>query len=132
MPRSPPCAIRGKNTRPELRVRSLVHRLGFRFRLHRRDLPGIPDLVLPRHRTVIFVQGCFWHMHGCRFGRVIPKTNMDFWQQKRVGNVQRDKRNQRALRNRGWRVLNIWECWTKSPEGLAERITTFLRSHSRR
>ena len=119
--------IRGKDTKPEMRVRSLVHQMGFRFRLHRRDLPGKPDLVLPRHRSVIFVHGCFWHMHRCRYGRVTPKTNAEFWQAKRQGNVDRDRRNIRKLKTDGWRVLVIWECWTRDPaEKVIPRLTEFL------
>ena len=119
--------IRSKDTKPEMIVRSLVHQMGFRFRLHRKDLPGKPDLVLPRHRKVIFVHGCFWHMHRCRYGRVTPKTNAQFWQDKREGNVARDRRNRRQLRADGWDVLTIWECWTKDPEALViPRLETFL------
>lgn len=119
--------IRGKDTRPEMIVRSLVHQMGFRFRLHRKDLPGKPDLVLPRHERVIFVHGCFWHMHRCRYGRVTPKTNAEFWQAKREGNVARDRRNRRKLKAAGWQVLTIWECWTKDPEGsVIHRLEDFL------
>jgi DNA mismatch endonuclease (patch repair protein) len=98
-------AIKGKNTKPELFVRRLAHRLGYRFRLHRRDLPGSPDLVFPRLRKAIFVHGCYWHMHKCRWGRVTPKTNAIFWQTKRVGNVARDRRNLAAIRRNGWNAL---------------------------
>jgi len=103
--------IRGNDTKPELIVRSLIHQMGFRFRLHRKDLPGKPDIVLPRHRKLIFVHGCFWHMHRCRYGKVVPKTNTEFWQNKRLGNVERDKRNLRKLRQDDWRTLIIRECW---------------------
>ncbi len=120
--------IRGANTKPEMLVRSLVHQMGFRFRLHRRDLPGKPDLVLPRHRKVIFVHGCFWHCHNCRFGRVTPKTNADFWREKRSGNAARDRRNLSRLRRDGWKVLVIWECWTRDVEGrVLPRLTAFLQ-----
>ena len=119
--------IRGKDTKPELIVRSVVHQMGFRFRLHRRDLPGTPDLVLPRHNKVIFVHGCYWHMHRCRYGRVIPKTNTEFWQTKRTGNVERDRRNIRKLRRNGWSVLILWECWTRNvEEKLIPRLEEFL------
>src|SRR5215813_5204493 len=111
--------IRGRNTKPELLVRSLVHRMGYRFRLHRGDLAGKPDLVFPSLKKVIFVHGCFWHMHNCKFGRVLPKTNALFWQTKRLSNVERDKRSLRALRRAGWRVLVIWECSIKR-EGLSD------------
>jgi DNA mismatch endonuclease (patch repair protein) len=119
--------IRGKDTKPELLVRSVVHRMGYRFRLHRTDLPGKPDLVLPKHRKIIFVHGCYWHMHRCRYGRVVPKTNTEFWQQKRQGNVQRDRRNLKQLRKDGWQILVVWECWTRHPEErLLPRLEAFL------
>jgi len=102
--------IRGKNTRPEVRVRQLLHRLGYRFRLHRKDLPGSPDLVLPRHRLAVFVHGCFWHMHaGCRFSKM-PGTRTDFWLAKLERNRERDRSTALALEAAGWRVLVIWEC----------------------
>src|SRR3990172_8269070 len=91
-------SIRGKDTKPELVVRKLVHAMGFRYRLHMKDLPGKPDLVFPGLKKIIFVHGCFWHMHRCRYGRVKPKTNKEFWQTKRAGNAARDKRNQKALK----------------------------------
>ena len=119
--------IRGKDTKPELIVRSLVHQMGFRFRMHGKGLPGKPDLVLPRHIKLIQVHGCFWHMHRCRYGRVAPKTNAEFWQNKRQGNADRDRRNNRHLRQLGWEVLVIWECWTRDPETkLIPRLETFL------
>lgn len=119
--------IRGKDTKPELLVRSVVHRMGYRFRLHRKDLPGKPDLVLPKHRKIIFVHGCYWHMHRCRYGRVVPKTNTEFWQQKRQSNVQRDRRNLKQLRKDGWQILVVWECWTRQPEQrLLPRLEAFL------
>ena len=119
--------IRSKDTKPELIVRSLVHQMGFRFRLHRRDLPGKPDLVLPAHRKIIFVHGCFWHMHRCRYGKVTPATNTEFWQTKRKSNVTRDRRNQRQLKAAGWQILTIWECWTRDIEGtLLPRLVHFL------
>ena len=118
--------IRGKDTKPELAVRSFVHRLGYRFRLHRKDLPGKPDLVLSRHKKVILVHGCYWHMHNCKYGRVVPKTNAKFWREKREGNKQRDKKNIAALKKQGWRILVIWECQLKDPEKLRQRIKGFL------
>ena len=105
--------IKGANTKPEMLVRSMVHGMGYRFRLHRKDLPGKPDLVLPQRRKVIFVHGCFFHRHRCRYGRVVPKTNAAFWRDKRQSNVNRDRRNLTALRKAGWEVLTVWECWTK-------------------
>lgn len=118
--------IRGANTSPELIVRQLVHAMGFRFRLHRRDLPGTPDIVLPRHRKIIFVHGCFWHRHRCKYGRPRPRTNAAFWERKLDGNVRRDKKDLLALRRLGWRVLIIWECQTRHPELVLSRLSRFL------
>ncbi len=120
-------AIRGAHTKPEMIVRSLAHRLGYRFRLHRRDLPGKPDLVFPAQRKVIFVHGCFWHMHDCKYGRVTPATNAEFWRNKRMSNVERDGRHLKSLRQDGWRVLVVWECETREPEKLAKKLDRFLR-----
>ncbi|MHC4875619.1 MAG: very short patch repair endonuclease [Planctomycetota bacterium] len=114
--------IRGKDTKPELLVRSMLHRLGFRFRLHRKDLPGKPDIVLPAYRTVIFVHGCFWHRHpGCRFA-YNPKSRVDFWRAKFRRNVERHQEVEQALEDLGWRVIVIWECETASDEQLEQRI----------
>lgn len=118
--------IRGKDTKPEMIVRSMVHRMGFRFRLHGKDLPGKPDLILPRHEKIILVHGCYWHMHRCRYGQVVPKTNTEFWQAKRQGNVDRDRRNLRKLRRAGWNVLVIWECWTRDEQKTQEKLERFL------
>lgn len=118
--------IRGKNTKPELVVRSMIHRMGYRYRLHRRDLPGKPDLVFVRLKKVMFVNGCFWHMHHCKYGRVTPATNPDFWAAKRRGNVDRDKRNAAALKKRGWKVLILWECEIRDLPRLEHRLTRFL------
>jgi DNA mismatch endonuclease (patch repair protein) len=119
--------IRSRDTRPEMLVRSLVHRLGFRYRLHKKDLPGKPDLVLVRHRKIIDVHGCFFHMHDCRYGKVKPVTNAEFWQAKRQSNLNRDRRNIEALKKAGWQVLIIWECQTKNPDSLQEILNDFLR-----
>jgi DNA mismatch endonuclease, patch repair protein len=108
-------AIRGKHTKPELKVRTMLHALGYRFRLHRKDLPGTPDIILPKHRVAIFVNGCFWHRHNCGAGRVVPSTRAEFWATKRQDTVQRDKRKRRQLKAVGWNVLTIWECSTKDP-----------------
>lgn len=121
-------AIKGKNTKPEMVVRRLVHSLGYRYRLHRKDLPGKPDLVFPSRCKIIEVYGCYWHMHDCRYGRVVPKTNANFWQNKRLSNVMRDERNGEELSKRGWRVLVVWECEVKDTENLRERIVQFLDS----
>ena len=116
-------AISGKDTAPELTVRKMLHGMGLRFRLHREDLPGRPDIVLPRHRTVVFVHGCFWHRHeGCRF-TTTPKTRREFWQAKFNGNVARDSRNQADLAELGWRVIVVWECELKQPDFLRNRLT---------
>lgn len=102
--------IRSKDTKPEIIVRSLLHRMGFRFRINRRDLPGKPDIVLPKYKTVVFVHGCFWHRHdGCKRAS-IPETRRQFWDGKFNDNVRRDRRNKRLLRLAGWRVIVIWEC----------------------
>jgi DNA mismatch endonuclease, patch repair protein len=118
-------AVKSRNTTPELAVRSLVHRLGFRFRLHGVDLPGSPDLVLPKHRAVIFVHGCFWHGHSCRRKRPKPQTNVEYWQAKIERNCRRDRRVRRRLRSAGWRVLVVWECQA-TRDDLADRLTEFL------
>jgi DNA mismatch endonuclease (patch repair protein) len=124
--------IRNRDTRPEKLVRSLVHRLGYRYRLHKSDLPGKPDIVLVRHKKIIDVYGCFFHMHNCKYGRVIPASNTEFWQSKRRSNVERDLRNQIYLRANGWRVMVVWECETKNLQHLEKRLITFLqRSPSR-
>lgn len=108
--------VRGKDTRPEMIVRRLAHAMGMRFRLHRADLPGKPDLVFPKYRAVVFVHGCFWHRHpGCRKAST-PKSNTEFWQEKFERNVERDKRNSVELEKAGWRVVVIWECETKSSD----------------
>lgn len=115
-------AVRRESTVPEIAVRKLFHRLGLRFRLHRKDLPGTPDIVLPRYKTVVFVHGCFWHQHpDCRYAAA-PKTNRDYWLPKLAANVERDKRKEEALRVLGWRVLVIWECEIRDLEGLSSRI----------
>ena len=102
--------IRSKDTKPELLVRSLLHRMGYRFRLHRKDLPGCPDIVLPKYKTVIFVHGCYWHRHkGCKYAYT-PKSRIEFWQKKFQGNIERDRKHQRDLKKLGWKVLIIWEC----------------------
>ena len=118
--------VRSKHTTPELRVRSLVHRAGYRFRLHDGKLPGRPDLVLQKYRTVIFVNGCFWHRHpGCKRATT-PKTNIDYWQAKFDRNVTRAKKSHAALRRDGWRVLIIWECQTRNPQLLSNLLTLLL------
>jgi DNA mismatch endonuclease (patch repair protein) len=119
--------IRSRDTKPEVAVRSLLHRLGYRFRLHRKDLPGRPDVVLPRHRKVILVHGCFWHGHGCKLAPV-PKSNQGYWSPKIEGNRARDVRNSRALAELGWSVLELWECEIRDLPKIEQRIREFMRS----
>ncbi|KFC50898.1 hypothetical protein DK37_05285 [Halomonas sp. SUBG004] len=115
-------AVRQKNTGAEVLTRRLLHGLGLRFRLHRKELPGSPDVVLPKHETVIFVHGCYWHRHpGCKYAST-PKTNQDFWLNKFQRNVERDARNEEALRALGWRVLIVWECETRDWTTLEARL----------
>jgi DNA mismatch endonuclease, patch repair protein len=120
--------IRGRDTKPEIIVRSIVHGLGYRYRLHCKSLPGKPDLVLRRHQKIILIHGCFWHMHHCHYGRVVPKTNADFWSNKRCGNKDRDKVIIKELRKAGFQVLTIWECQTRKPENLKRVLNRFLKS----
>ncbi len=101
--------IRGKNTKPELLIRSELHKAGFRYRLHRKDLPGRPDLVFSRHRAVLFVHGCFWHQHDCHLFKW-PSTRPEFWREKIEGNLERDRKQYAELQNAGWRIATIWEC----------------------
>ena len=121
-------AIRSRDTAPELAVRSALHRAGFRFRLHRSDLPSVPDLVFPKYRKVIFVHGCFWHSHSCKRGGRVPKTNRPYWSQKLARNRQRDNEARRQLRKRGWGVLTVWECQTKQIDRLLPRLRRFLEN----
>jgi DNA mismatch endonuclease (patch repair protein) len=102
--------VKGRDTTPEMRVRKSLHAAGFRFRLHRKDLPGKPDLVLPRYHMAVFVNGCFWHGHACRRGGRIPAQNRDYWVAKIARNVARDHASQQELQRRGWRCMVIWEC----------------------
>ncbi len=114
--------IRGKNTVPEKQVRSSLHRAGYRFRLHPKQLPGRPDVVLPKYRTVVFVHGCFWHRHkGCRYAYT-PKSRVAFWNAKFESNVERDRRNSRELRRLGWKVVTVWECEAGHPDRWLRRL----------
>ncbi len=119
-------SVRQKHTGPELIVRRAAHALGFRFRLHSRELPGRPDLVFPGKRKVIFVHGCFWHGHRCSKGQ-LPKSRADYWMPKIEGNKERDEAAERVLSERGWCVLTIWQCETRTPEELSSRLSAFLR-----
>lgn len=118
--------IRGKDTKPEIAVRSLLHRLGYRFRLHGRHLPGTPDIVFSSRRKVIFVHGCFWHRHpGCKYAYT-PRSRSDFWETKFARNTERDIRDQARLATLGWSVLIVWECETREPDCLTQRLVEFL------
>jgi DNA mismatch endonuclease, patch repair protein len=118
--------VRGKNTNPEMRVRRVAHALGLRFRLHRRDLPGKPDLVFPKHRVALFVHGCFWHRHpGCRKA-TDPKSREEYWQAKFSDNVERDARVVEKLEKLGWRVGTIWECESKSEDVIAAQLSALI------
>ena len=119
-------AVKSKDTSPELSVRRLVHRLGYRFRLYRADLPGKPDLAFVSRQAVIFVNGCFWHGHGCKRGARLPKTNSGYWISKIARNAKRDQRNLSRLRRAGWRVLIVWECQLTDENKIATRIKRFL------
>jgi DNA mismatch endonuclease (patch repair protein) len=120
-------AIKSKDTKPEKAVRSLVHHLGYRFRLHRKDLPGKPDMTFPRHSAVVLVNGCFWHGHECERGSRMPKTNEDYWVEKIRGNVVRDQATRIRLKSLGWRVLVVWECEIRNETKLKKRLIRFLR-----
>ena len=119
-------AVKSEDTAPEMIVRRIIHAQGFRYRLHRRDLPGCPDIVLPRTRKVIFVHGCFWHGNNCARGARMPKTNTDYWSPKISRNRARDARAARQLRAEGWDVAIIWECETRL-ENLRDRLAEFLK-----
>ena len=109
-------AIKSKNTKPEIAVRKLLHSMGYRFRLHRKDLPGSPDIVLPKYKTVIFVHGCFWHRHkNCKYAST-PKTRQEFWEAKFRENINRDKLNQANLSSKGWKIIIVWECEIKDKD----------------
>lgn len=119
-------AVRSKDTTPELKLRRLLHRAGFRFRLHRKDLPGSPDLVFPARKAVIFVHGCFWHGHDCKRGARAPKANAEYWRAKIARNIARDGRSLDALQTAGWRVSIVWECQLKDTEAVLARVSQFL------
>lgn len=118
--------IASRNTKPELAVRKMLHAAGYRYRLHDRNLPGTPDLVFPARRKVIFVHGCFWHMHDCPRGKSTPKSNAAFWQEKRLRNVRRDEAQMEELDALGWCTAVVWECEIRKSEELVRRIASFL------
>ncbi|HOB99086.1 MAG TPA: DNA mismatch endonuclease Vsr [Verrucomicrobiota bacterium] len=117
--------VRTRDTGPEKALRSLVHRLGYRYSLARKDLPGKPDLVFVSRRKTIFVHGCFWHGHSCRYGR-LPKSRLHYWGPKIAQNTARDRWQAKALRSRGWRVMVVWQCELKNQDKLEQRLVTFL------
>lgn len=120
--------VKGKNTSPELIVRRLVHRMGYRFRLHRKDLPGHPDLAFSSRKKTIFVHGCFWHGHTCPRGARIPKTNTEYWQRKIERNVKRDADHQERLKSMGWSTLIIWECEVRRSDRINFLIEGFMQA----
>ena len=120
-------AIRQKDTKPEIIVRKALHKSGYRFRLHRKDLPGTPDIVLPKFRCVIMVHGCFWHQHSSCSASRIPQSNKDYWEGKLLRNIQRDRENRQALEQLGWTVHIIWECETSDIAMLTRRIMVMLK-----
>lgn len=120
--------IKGKNTGPEMAVRSLLHRAGYRFRIHVASLPGKPDIVLPRYRTIVFVHGCFWHRHrGCKVAST-PKSHRKFWADKFARNVANDKKHLRQLRKLGWKVVTVWECQLRDPKRVLRRVEGTLEA----
>ena len=122
--------IRSKNTRPEKTVRSLLHKMGYRFRIHAKDLPGTPDIKLTKYRTVIFCHGCFWHQHpGCT-RTTIPKTNTEYWKKKFSRNIQIFENSKRELEKTGWKVIVVWECETKNTETLSLRLKDKLKENT--
>ena len=121
--------IGGKNTKPEIVVRSLLHKMGYRFRIHKKELPGKPDICLPKYNTVVFVHGCYWHRHkNCKRGCSTPSTNTDFWKKKFRGTVRRDKENQKALRNLGWNVVTVWQCELSDMSQLTNKLNQEIKT----
>lgn len=119
-------AVKSRDTKPELFVRKIVYALGYRYRLHRKDLPGCPDLVFPGRRKVIFVHGCFWHGHNCKRGGRVPKENMSYWREKIAKNIERDKKHIDNLNKMGWNTLLLWECDLKGLEVVKREVKAFL------
>jgi DNA mismatch endonuclease (patch repair protein) len=117
--------VKGKDTKPEKIVRSLLHALGYRFRLHRKDLPGTPDIVFPSRRLALFVHGCFWHGHGCKIGQ-LPKSRLDYWGPKIEANRERDTRKEAVLAASGWTPVVVWQCELNEQDALAERLQQLL------
>jgi DNA mismatch endonuclease (patch repair protein) len=121
-------AVKSKNTAPELFLRKILHARGYRYRIHRRDLAGCPDLVFPSRRKVIFVHGCFWHGHDCPRGSRLPKSNLEYWGPKIARNRTRDKTNLTSLQAAGWKVCEVWECQLKEETGLLDKLQFFLEA----
>lgn len=124
--------ISGKDTKPEILVRSLLHRMGYRFRVHKKDLPGKPDITLSKHKKVIFVHGCFWHGHEDCPRSKRPRTNVKFWNKKIDGNIERDKKNIQSLEKLGWTTLTLWTCEIKNQEALKRKLIYFMKTDSNR
>lgn len=122
--------IRSKDTKPEIMVRKIYHSLGYRFRLHRKDLPGKPDLAFPKYKVALFVNGCFWHSHDCKWGKVEPKTHKNFWILKRSRTVDRDKNAMLRLRENGWEPQIVWECETRDQNSLTHQLLRIVEPHS--
>lgn len=120
-------SVRTKNTKPEVRLRKALHRLGFRFRLHRKDLPGSPDIVFPSRRMIVFVNGCYWHGHGCQWGK-LPKTRLEYWLPKIAANKERDARNLHDLKVLGWATHVVWECELRDFDTTINRVAHFLEN----
>lgn len=123
--------IRSRDTKPEKLVRSQLHRMGYRFRLHVKTLPGSPDIVLPRYKTIIFVHGCFWHKHNCPEGNRVPKSNVEYWVSKIKRNVSRDEKNQKILQEQGWNVFIVWDCMTRNLQSLQQALSNFFKKIDR-
>lgn len=119
-------AVKSRDTRPEMLTRRMIHAMGYRYRLHRKDLPGKPDMVFPSKRKAIFIHGCFWHGHDCARGARVPKSNRDYWETKIRRNRERDTQSEAALKRDGWRVLTVWECQMKDEEAFRRRLRQFL------
>lgn len=120
--------VKGKNTKPELMVRTLLHKMGYRFRLHQKDLPGKPDIILKKYKTVIFVHGCYWHRHDCKRGQSLPSSNKEFWKKKFQGTIERDEKACKQLKDLGWNVGIVWQCELKNPDDLVEKLKNILGS----
>lgn len=118
--------VKGRDTKPEMLVRSIIHRMGFRFRLHRKDLPGKPDIVLPKYKKAVFIHGCFWHGHKNCPRAARPTSNIDFWNRKIDGNIKRDANAQKELKAMSWKILVVWQCQIRDIEALQKRLEGFL------